>query len=120
MNSLVLAYEDGTDTNRIESFFARAERSYVGTHHRFSLKYLDWYMAMVAWKEDTRYMGLRWQLADVLCTVTHRTTSKNLFGYWQSAAERIEDPVWTEKTAVIEATIPAVTDLGFVNFSDVY
>lgn len=45
--------EDGTDTNRIESFFARAERSYVGIHHRFSVKYLDWYMAMVAWKEDT-------------------------------------------------------------------
>lgn len=60
-------------------------------------------------------MGLRWQLADVPRPVTYRTTSKSLFGYWQSAAERIEDPVWTEKTAVIEATIPAVTDLGFVN-----
>jgi hypothetical protein len=74
-HSLAYQTEDGTDTNRIESFFARAERSYVGIHHRFSVKYLDWYMAMVAWKEDTRYMGLRWQLADVLRTVTHRTTS---------------------------------------------
>ena len=52
--------EDGTDTNRIESFFARAERSYDGIHHRFSVKYPDWYMAMVAWKEDTRHMALRW------------------------------------------------------------
>ena len=67
--------EDGTNTNRIESFFACAERSYVGIHHRFSVKYLDWYMAMVALKEDTRYVGLRWQLADVLRTVTHRTAS---------------------------------------------
>ncbi|MGO7040034.1 IS1595 family transposase [Rhizobium acaciae] len=92
--------EEGTDTNRIESFFARAERSYVGIHHRFSVKYLDWYMAMVAWKEDTRYMGLRWQLADVLRTVTHRTTSENLCGYWQGAAERIEDQVWTEDMTV--------------------
>lgn len=90
--------EDGTDTNRIESFFARAERSYVGIHHRFSVKYLDWYMAMVAWKEDTRYMGQRWQLADVLRTVTHRTTSENLCGYWQGAAERIDDQVWDVDT----------------------
>lgn len=92
--------EDGTDTNRIESFFARVECSYVGIHHRFSVKYLDWYMAMVAWKEDTRYMGLRWQMADVLRTVTHRTTSENLCGYWQGAADRIDDQVWTEQTVV--------------------
>ncbi|TCS05287.1 IS1595 family transposase [Rhizobium sp. BK418] len=99
-HSLAYQTEDGTDTNRIESFFARAERSYVGIHHRFSVKYLDWYMAMVAWKEDTRYMGLRWQLSDVLRTVTHRTTSENLCGYWQGAAERIEDQVWDENTEV--------------------
>nr|WP_250807059.1 hypothetical protein [Neorhizobium tomejilense] len=55
-------------------------------------------MAMVAWKEDTRYMGLRWQLADVLRTVTHRTTSANLCGYWQGAATRIDDQVWDEDT----------------------
>ncbi|WP_235777058.1 hypothetical protein [Rhizobium mesoamericanum] len=42
-------------------------------------------MAMVAWKEDTRYMGLRWQIADVLRTVTHRTASENLCGHWQGA-----------------------------------
>ena len=67
------AYQTGTDTNPIESFCARAERWYVGIHHRFSLKCLDWYMAMVAWKEGTLYMGLRWQVPDVLRTVTHRT-----------------------------------------------
>jgi hypothetical protein len=95
-----LAYqtENGTDTNRIESFFARIERSCVGIHHRFSVKYLDWYMAMVAWKENTRCMGLRWRLADVLRTVTHHTTSANLCGHWQGAVTRIEDQVWTAKT----------------------
>jgi hypothetical protein len=36
----------------------------------------------------------------VLRTVTHRTTSENLCGYRQGTAERIEDQVWTEKTAV--------------------
>lgn len=61
----------------------------------FSVKYLDGYMAMIAWKEDTRYMGPRWQMADVLRTVTQRRTLKNLCGYWQKAAERIEDQVWT-------------------------
>lgn len=59
------------------------------------MKYLDGYMAMIAWKEDTRYMGPRWQMADVLRTVTQRRTLKNLCGYWQKAAERIEDQVWT-------------------------
>jgi hypothetical protein len=34
--------EDGNDTNHVESFFSRIQRSYVGIHHRFSLKYFDW------------------------------------------------------------------------------
>jgi hypothetical protein len=92
--------EDGTDTNRIESFFARAERSYVGIYHRFSVKYLAWYMAMVACKEHTRYMGLHLQLSDVLRAVTHCTTSNNLCGYRQGAAERIDDQVWHDDAKV--------------------
>jgi len=55
--------EDGTNSNVIESFFSRVEKAYKGINHRFSTKYLDWYMAMLSWKEDTRYMGLRWQFA---------------------------------------------------------
>lgn len=90
--------EDGTNTNAIEGFFARVERAYLGIHHRFSTKYLDWYMAMIAWKEDTRYMGVAWQFCDILRTVTHRTVSKNLKGYWQGAAGRIDDQVWAPDT----------------------
>jgi len=51
---------------------ARAERSYVGIHHRSPVKDLDWYQAMVAWKEDTRYMGLRW--SSPLRTAMYRTS----------------------------------------------
>ncbi|MGO6748265.1 hypothetical protein ACCS93_38810 [Rhizobium ruizarguesonis] len=95
--------------NTIESF--PAERSYVGIHRRFSVKYLDWYMAMVAWKEDTRYMGLRWQLADVLRTVTHRATSDNLCGYWQGqSASRTRSgprsPTRTDSSTTALLTVP--------------
>jgi len=86
--------EDGTHTNFIEGFFARIERAYVGVHHRFSMKYLDWYAASVAWKEDTRYMGLRWQMSDIIRTIIRRPISRNLSGYWQGAAQRIADQVW--------------------------
>jgi transposase-like protein len=86
--------EDGTHTNVVESFFSRVEKAYVGIYHRFSMKYLDWYAANLAWKEDTRYMGIRWQLADVLRTVVKRPISRNLAGYWQGAAERIAYQVW--------------------------
>lgn len=85
---------DGTNSNVIESFFSRVEKAYQGINHRFSTKYLDWYVAMLAWKEDTRYMGLRWQFSDLLRTVTSRPTSRNLCGYWQEAAENIQDQVW--------------------------
>ncbi|MEH2469243.1 hypothetical protein V1281_001504 [Nitrobacteraceae bacterium AZCC 2161] len=42
----------GVSTNIIESFFSRVRRSYRGIHHRFSLKYMDWYAAELAWRED--------------------------------------------------------------------
>jgi hypothetical protein len=93
-HSLQYQEEDGTNSNVIESFFSRVEKAYKGINHRFSTKYLDWYMAMLAWKEDTRYMGLRWQFADLLRVVTSRPTSRNLCGYWQEAASNIQDQVW--------------------------
>ncbi len=88
--------DDGTNSNVIESFFSRVEKAYKGINHRFSTKYLDWYMAMLAWKEDTRYMGLSWQFADLLRTITSRPTSRNLCRYWQGAAQNIVDQVWLQ------------------------
>lgn len=93
-HSQSFANDDGESTNLVESFFNRVERSYVGIHHRFSMKYLDWYAASIAWKEDTRYMGLKWQTASALWCVLARPTSRNLCGYWQGAAKRIAPQVW--------------------------
>lgn len=95
-HSLQYQEDDGTNSNVIESFFSRVEKAYKGVNHRFSMKYLDWYMAMLSWKEDTRYMGLRWQFADLLRTITSRPTSRNLCGYWQCAAQNIVDQVWLQ------------------------
>ena len=78
-HSLQYQEDDGTNSNVIESFFSRVEKAYAGVVHRFSTKYLDWYMAMLSWKEDTRYMGLRWQFADLLKTITSRPTPRNLW-----------------------------------------
>ena len=61
-------------------------------------------------------MALRWQLADVLRTVPHCTTSENLCGY----CPRIEDLVWDREDRGGDATISAMTDLVFVNFSHGY
>jgi hypothetical protein len=95
-HSLQYQEDDGTNSNVIESFFSRVEKAYKGINHRFSTKYLDWYMAMLSWKEDTRYMGLGWQFADLLRTITSRPTSRNLCGYWQCAAQNIVDQVWLQ------------------------
>nr|WP_294646471.1 IS1595 family transposase [uncultured Aureimonas sp.] len=75
--------EDGVNTNHVESFFSRVQRSYVGVHHRFSLKYFDWYAADLAWREDSRRRGNRWLTAAILLVAMQSPTSRNLCGYWQ-------------------------------------
>ncbi|MGO7864978.1 transposase [Rhizobium ruizarguesonis] len=56
IHSLQHQEDDGTNSNAIKSFFSRVE-AYKGINNRISTKYLDWYMAMLSWKEDTRYTG---------------------------------------------------------------
>lgn len=82
-HSEAYATEDGDNTNLVESFFSRVERSYVGTHHRFSVRYLDWYAADLAWKEDHRRDGNRWQVLDLLRQAMGAPISRHLCGYWQ-------------------------------------
>jgi hypothetical protein len=41
-----------------ESLFSRVEKAYKGINHRFATKYHDKYLAILSWKEDTRYMRL--------------------------------------------------------------
>lgn len=86
--------EDGTNTNQLEGFFSRVQRAYVGIHHRFSLKYFDWYVAELAWREDSRDWGNRRQTFNVLRTALARPTSRNLCGYWQG--NKPPDLIWSK------------------------
>jgi len=83
----------GVSTNIIESFFSRVRRSYRGIHHRFSMKYLDWYAAELAWREDRRRVGNGGHVLEMLQRALAHPTSRNLCGYWQG--NKPDDLVWT-------------------------
>lgn len=84
--------EDGTNTNQVESFFSRVQRSYVGIHHRFSLKYFDWYVAELAWREDWRQRSNGGQTMHLLGRALTQPTSRFLCGYWQG--NKPPDLIW--------------------------
>lgn len=84
--------DDGTNTNQVESFFSRVQRAYVGVHHRFSLKYFDWYVAELAWREDCRHVSNRGHTFQVLGKALSRPTSRYLCGYWQG--NKPPDLIW--------------------------
>ena len=86
--------EDGANTNQVESFFSRLERAYVGIHHRFSTRYLDWYVADIAWREDTRRTSNGGLTQSLLDQALKRPTSRYLCGYWQGNKPPIL--VWEE------------------------
>jgi len=75
--------EEGTNTNQIESFFSRIKRAEKGTHHHMAGKYLDWYAAELAWREDMRRQPNIWLVKDVLLRVMAHPVSRWLKGYWQ-------------------------------------
>ena len=79
-------------TNQVEDFFSRLERSFIGTYHRFSMKYLDWYVADLAWREDNRRQSNEKQTINVLRTALSRSTSRYLCGYWQG--NKPPDLIW--------------------------
>ncbi len=41
-------------TNQAESYFSRLRRAHIGQYHRMSLNYLPFYIAEMAYREDTR------------------------------------------------------------------
>jgi transposase-like protein len=84
--------EDGTNTNQVESFFSRVQRSYIGIHHRYSMRYFDWYIAELAWREDTREWGNRRQTFSLLRMALARPVSRYLCGYWQG--NRPPELIW--------------------------
>ena len=89
--------KDGINTNQVESFFSRVQRAYVGIHHRFSLKYFDWYIAELAWREDVRQHSNKNQFFEVLGRALTRPTSRYLCGYWQG--RKPPDLIWKEDAA---------------------
>lgn len=94
-HSVAFQHGFGVSTNIIESFFSRVRRSYRGVHHRFSVKYMDWYAAEMAWREDRRRKGNRGQTIEMLVRALMHPTSRNLCGYWQGNKPEDYDFVWT-------------------------
>jgi hypothetical protein len=84
--------KSGANTNQVESFFSRVQRAYIGIHHRFSLKYFDWYVAELAWREDVRRNDNRNQFFEALGRALKRPTSRYLCGYWQG--NKPPDLIW--------------------------
>ncbi|GEM_PF-1969259 len=75
-----------------KSFFSRIQRAYVGIHHRFSVKYFDWYTAEIAWCEDNRRVDNGTQMWSMVHFALSRKTSRNLRGYWDG--NKPPDLVW--------------------------
>lgn len=82
--------EPGASTNQVESFFSRVRRAEIGVHHRISGKYLDWYAADLAWREDHSRVDPRAQAKAVLAHALGHPISRNMCGYWQRTGKRNE------------------------------
>lgn len=88
-HSNAYAAEDGTNTNLVESFFSRIQRASVCIHHRFSKRYLDWYVADLAWKEDTRLMSIGGLTRSMVAQALRQPTSRYLYGSGRATSRRI-------------------------------
>lgn len=75
--------EPGASTNQVESYFSRVRRSANGIHHRVAGRYLDWYVADLAFREDMRRKDMRSLVDAYLRTALHHPVSRNIAGYWQ-------------------------------------
>lgn len=76
----------GACTNQAESFFSRLRRAELGQHHHISGKYLRFYAAEMAWREDRRRVdnGALHQAATG-AALAH-PVSRVWAGYWQRSA----------------------------------
>nr|WP_294546884.1 IS1595 family transposase [uncultured Rhodopila sp.] len=84
------AYVETPDasTNQAESFFSRARRGEIGIYHHVAGKYLDWYAAEWAWREDYRRMDIRSLAKGLLRQALGQPVSRNMAGYWQRPNKR--------------------------------
>jgi transposase-like protein len=77
---------DGACTNQAESFFSRLRRAEIGQHHHISGKYLGFYAAEMAWREDRRRMDNGAQHVAATGAALAHPKSAVWAGYWQRAA----------------------------------
>lgn len=65
-HSVAFVVEPGASINQVENRFSRLRRAEIRIHYRIASKYLDWYAADVAWREDFRHVDFRAQSKIVL------------------------------------------------------
>jgi transposase-like protein len=74
---------DGACTNQAESFFSRLRRAEMGQHHHISGKYLAFYAAEMAWREDNRRVANGAQHQAATGAALGHPVSRVWKGYWQ-------------------------------------
>jgi transposase-like protein len=77
---------DGACTNQAESFFSRLRRAEIGQHHHISGKYLGFYAAEMAWREDNRRVPNGAQHQAAIGAALGHPVSRVWAGYWQRNA----------------------------------
>lgn len=104
-NNHGVAYVENADasTNQAESFFSRARRAEIGIYHRMAGKYLDWYAADLAWREDVRRADFRVHAKRVLSSAMAHGVSRNMAGYWQRNTKGQEKLVGWSPTSAMAA-----------------
>ena len=56
MNHSIGQYSEGNGihTNGIESFWSLVKREYLGTHHHYSVKYMQYYIDEMSFRQNNR------------------------------------------------------------------
>ena len=83
INHSVAFSKDGACTNQAESFFSRLRRAEIGQHHHISGKYVGFYAAEMAWREDRRRMPNGAQHHAATAAALSHPVSRVWAGYWQ-------------------------------------
>ena len=83
INHSVAFSMDGACTNQAESFFSRLRRAEFGQHHHISGKYLGYYAAEMAWREDRRRVANGEQHEAATGAALGHPVSRVWAGYWQ-------------------------------------
>ena len=83
INHSVAYSQDGACTNQAESFFSRMRRAEIGQFHHVSGKYLGFYAAEMAWKEDNRRTANGTQHTMATGAALAHPVSRVWAGYWQ-------------------------------------